>query len=124
MSTRVIVVNESGVIEVANLSQAFITHLSEMIDGSKKSKIRKPRKTREWSNEERAAFRARMIAGREAKALELSKPKVIRKKDPLTKLAEEISKNSTKVLESLDIKAPMPRTGQKVEAKPAAEKYQ
>ena len=62
-----------------------------------------------------------MIAGREAKALAESKPKVIRKKDPLTKLADEISKNSTRVLESLDIKAPIPRTGQKIEAKGAVE---
>jgi len=44
-----------------------------------------------------------LIAGREAKVLAESKPKVIRKKDSLTKLADEISKNSTKVLESLDI---------------------
>ncbi len=61
------------------------------------------------------------MAGREAKALAESKPKVISKKDPLGKLADEIARNSTKVLESLDIKAPIPRTGQKIEAKPAAE---
>jgi len=74
-----------------------------VIDGSKKSKTRKPRKTRHWTVEERAYFRAKLIAGPEAKVLAESKPKVIRKKDSLTKLADEISKNSTKVLESLDI---------------------
>lgn len=122
MSTTVIVVNELGVIEVANLSHEFINHLSEMVDGSKKSKTRK---SRDWTDEQRAAFRARMIAGREAKALAETKvieikPVVPRKKDPLTKLADEISKNSTKVLDSLEIKAPIPRTGHKVEAKPVA----
>ena len=121
MNTTVIIVNETGVIEVANLSHEFITHLSEMVDGSKKGKTRKPRKTLDWTDEERASFRERMIAGREAKALADSKPKVIRKKDPLTKLADEITKNSTRVLDSLDIKAPMPRTVQKIEAKPAAD---
>lgn len=58
-----------------------------------------------------------MMAGRETKALAKSKPKVVRKKNPVTKLEEEIAKNSTKFLESLDIKVAMP----KVEAKPVAE---
>lgn len=126
MNTTVIVVNETGVIEVANLSHEFLTHLTDMVDGLKKGKTRKPRKTRDWSDEQRAAFRARMIAGREAKALNETKvievkPVVVRKKDPLTKLADEIAKNSTRVLDSLDIKAPMPRTVHKVEAKPIVE---
>lgn len=44
MSPIVIVVNESGVTEVVNLSHEFISQLSEMINGSKKTKPRKPRK--------------------------------------------------------------------------------
>ena len=87
MNTTIIVVNETGVIEVANLSQAFINHLSEMVEGSKKNRTRKPRKTCDWKDEERELFRARMMAGREAKALAESKPKVMSKKDPLGKLA-------------------------------------
>ncbi len=58
MNTTVIVVNETGVIEVANLSHEFINHLSEMVEGSKKSKTRKPRKTRDWTDEERATIQS------------------------------------------------------------------
>ena len=76
-------------------------------------KAKKPRKKRVFTEEQKAEFRARMIAGRKAKEAE-------------SKAAEEESDNLKKVngstkLSMPESKAPMPRTGKKLEAKPAAE---
>ena len=68
-------------------------------------KSTKPRKVRVYTDEQKAAFRARMVAAREAKEAAKATP------------VEPVKIAGTKKL----IKPPMLRTGQKVKASPAAQ---
>jgi hypothetical protein len=68
-------------------------------------KATKPRKVRVYTDEQKAAFRARMVAAREAKETAKAKP------------VEPVKIAGSKKL----IKPPMPRTGHKVKASPAAQ---
>jgi hypothetical protein len=69
------------------------------------AKSTKPRKVRVYTDEQKAAFRARMVAAREAKEATKATP------------VEPVKIAGTKKL----IKPPMLRTGQKVKASPAAQ---
>jgi hypothetical protein len=101
------------------------------------SKSAKPRKVRVYTDEQKAAFRARMIAAREAKAQAKEAAEVDAKaEEDLEKKvalvgAKPISGSSAKKpnrgqmalipQKSKSIQTPMPRTGQKVKASPAAQ---
>jgi len=81
-------------------------------------KSAKPRKVRVYTDEQKAAFRARMVAAREAKGnASGSKPVEPVKKDK-TQPVEPVKIHGSKKLVKVSM---MPRTGQKVGAKPAAQ---
>jgi len=100
-------------------------------------KSAKPRKVRVYTDEQKAAFRARMVAAREAKAKAMEDTEIDAKAegDLEKKLAiagaKPISKSNAKkqtigqkaliAKKSKSIKLPMPRTGQKVKSSPAAQ---
>lgn len=88
-----------------------------------KGKVAKTRKARVYTDEQKAAFRARMIAAREAKkAAGGSTPTEPEKVE--TKSVEPVkvhgSKKLVKATSSAKVSV-LPRTGQKVGAKPAAQ---
>ena len=84
-----------------------------------KAKEAKPRKVRVYTDEQKAAFRARMIAAREAKAKATDKP-VEPAKDDVKPVEPAKVHGSKKLLKPSKVSM-MPRTGQKVGAKPAAQ---
>jgi hypothetical protein len=100
-------------------------------------KATKPRKTRVYTDEQKAAFRARMVAAREAKAkakedaeidakveVELEKQLAIAGTEPVSKShAKKPTRGQMALIpkKSKSIKPPMPRTGYKVKASPAAQ---
>jgi len=73
---------------------------------------KKPRKVRVYTEEEKAAFRARMVAAREAKQVA---------KDAESKPVEKPKVAGSKAKTSSKKVSTMPRNGQKVQAKPPAE---
>jgi len=77
---------------------------------------KKPRKVRVYTEEEKAAFRARMVAGRKAKEAEQKAAES--KSDKPSKVSG--SKKLAKT-EKSSSETPMPRAGRKVEANPGAE---
>ena len=100
-------------------------------------KSAKPRKVRVYTDEQKAAFRARMVAAREAKAQAMEDTKIdakaegdLEKKLALAGAKPIPGSNAKKpskgqmaliVKKSKSIKLPMPRTGQKVKASPASQ---
>ena len=84
-----------------------------------KGKAAKTRKVRVYTDEQKAAFRARMIAAREAKAKGTDKPVEHLKTD--VKPVEPAKVHGSKKLLKPSKVSMMPRTGQKVGAKPAAQ---
>jgi hypothetical protein len=126
MTTTVITVDNTGIIEICPLSPELIVRLSEMVDGPRAEKKPKARKVRIMTDEQKAAFRARMLAGRAAKALaeaeiEAILGKIDAKLDPKVEpvVAAAPVKFAAKPKQSF--KVPMPRTGRKVKAKPGAQ---
>lgn len=99
------------------------------------SKSAKPRKVRVYTDEQKAEFRARMIAAREAKAKEnaaidaqaeeeLEKQLAMAGAKPITgSIAKKPSRGQMALIpkKSKSIQTPMPRTGHKVKASPAAQ---
>jgi hypothetical protein len=99
------------------------------------SKSAKPRKVRVYTDEQKAEFRARMIAAREAKAQAKENAAIDAKADEdLEKKlamagAKPISGSNAKkpirgqmaLIVKKSIKPPMPRTGHKMKASPAAQ---
>jgi|WetSurMetagenome_2_1015567.scaffolds.fasta_scaffold903161_1 hypothetical protein len=84
-----------------------------------KGKVAKARKVRVYTDEQKAAFRARMIAAREAKAKATDKPVEPAKDD--VKPVEPAKVHGSKKLIKANKVSTMPRSGQKVAAKPAAQ---
>jgi regulator of protease activity HflC (stomatin/prohibitin superfamily) len=96
----------------------------------------KPRKVRVYTDEQKAAFRARMVAAREAKAQAQENAEIdaqaeadLEKKLALAGAKPISGSNARKptigqkaliAKKSKSIKLPMPRTGQKVKSSPAA----
>jgi len=127
MTTTVIMVDNTGIIEISQLSREFVAHLSEMVDVPKSAKTAKVRKTKIWTSEEKAAFRAKMVEARAKKAaadvkVEPVKAEVNSKLDPKARLATKPVKSST--MGSMDLTPEalvIPRTVHKVESKRAVE---
>lgn len=91
-----------------------------------KEKQKKYEKLVNILNEQKESFRTRMFAGCAAKAalegkVESGVIEVTPKLDPKPKLTIEPIKLSDKVLVDLTLKIPMPRTGRKLDSKPASE---
>jgi hypothetical protein len=83
-------------------------------------KVAKVRKTRIMTDEQKAAFRARMIAGRSAKAL-AENSKAVTKPEPKVEPVV-ISAPVKPVAKPKQVtKVPMLRTGRKVKARPSAQ---
>ena len=104
------------------LGRSNITSIEEPV------KQRKPRKTRAWTEEEKAAFHAKMVAARTKKAaIETKQVDPVKTPDkPVAKLEPKV-KFVPAVTKVLDPKPkasiiPVPRTGHKVGAKPLLNK--
>ena len=84
-------------------------------------KSAKSRKVRVYTDEQKAAFRARMVAAREAKkGTDQSTPTAPVKKVE-TQPVEPVKNHGSKKLVKSNKVSMLPRTGQKVGAKPAAQ---
>lgn len=84
----------------------------------------KTRKVRVYTDEQKAEFRARMVAAREAKAKTKEDAEIDAKAEPISKSQAKKPNRGQMALivkKSKSIKAPMPRTGHKVKASPAAQ---
>ncbi|HSG42429.1 MAG TPA: hypothetical protein VLA72_04670, partial [Anaerolineales bacterium] len=93
--------------------QSSATISNDESNTAETKKVKKPRKKRVYTDKQKAEFRAQMVAGRE-------------EKEAARKATEEETEESKKVNGSTKLsipesKAPTPRTGKKVEAKPAAQ---
>lgn len=136
MTTTVfsISIDESGVLTAITGSGTWAIQMAKIADAVPVKKV-KTRKTREWTDEERAAFHAKMVAARIKKAsaegkieptitevkIEPVPTKVEIKSVPKTILVSKPSKPSTAVSVGRKPKTlPMPRNGHKVKAKPAS----
>lgn len=82
-------------------------------------KVVKPRKIRVLTDEQKAAFRARMIAGREAKAI-ANGSKPVSKPEPKVEPVVASAPVKPVAKPKLLTKVPMLRTGRKVKAMPSA----
>ena len=126
--------DESGILTAITASGTWAIPMNKIADAVFVKKVR-TRKTREWNDEERAAFHAKMVAARLKKAsaegkiepiiaevkvepvIANTKPKL----DPKAILVSKPAKSSTKVSVTRKPKAiPMPRIGHKVKAKSAS----
>ena len=58
---------ETAISTIANNSITFETLAARLIGNPETKKVRKTRSKREWTPEEKAAFHAKMVAGRLAK---------------------------------------------------------
>jgi hypothetical protein len=108
--------NTELVAQVANLLQEPASSASPS----------KPRKMRILTDEQRVAFRARMIAGRAAKVVAQVKggtatAKVDSKLDPEVEQVAATAPVKFFPKHGPSVKVPMPRTGRKVEAKPSSQ---
>ena len=83
-------------------------------------KVVKPRKIRVMTDEQKVAFRARMIAGRAAKAL-ANGSKSVSKPEPKAEPAFTTTPVRPVAISKPLTKVPMLRTGHKVKAKPSAQ---
>jgi hypothetical protein len=127
-------IDESGFLTVLTGSGTWVISMNKIADAVPVKKV-KTRKTREWTDEERAAFHAKMVAARIKKAsgevnveppiseanVEPVSAKFNSKSDPKAKLVTKPTKSSKTVSVGRNPKAlPIPRTGHKVKAKPAS----
>jgi len=84
------------------------------------AKVKKTRKTRIMTDEQKAEFRARMVAGREAKAKAAEKPIVETKPVEVEVEPVKPDKSVSKPKPSSKAVPPKPKTGRKAKEKKAA----